>query len=33
VKSQFAEAGLSEDARRKIVYDNAQKLLGLGRRG
>jgi predicted TIM-barrel fold metal-dependent hydrolase len=30
VKSQFAEAGLPEDARRKIVYENAQKLLGLG---
>jgi predicted TIM-barrel fold metal-dependent hydrolase len=30
VKSQFAEAGLPEDARRKIVYDNARKLFGLG---
>jgi predicted TIM-barrel fold metal-dependent hydrolase len=30
VKSQFAEAGLPEDARRKIIYDNAQKLFGLG---
>jgi predicted TIM-barrel fold metal-dependent hydrolase len=32
VKSQFAEAGLPEEARRKIVYDNAQRLLGLGMR-
>jgi predicted TIM-barrel fold metal-dependent hydrolase len=30
VKSQFAEAGLPEDARRKIIYENAQKLFGLG---
>jgi predicted TIM-barrel fold metal-dependent hydrolase len=30
VKSQFAEAGLPEDARRKIVFENAQKLFGLG---
>ena len=30
VKSQFAEAGLPEAARRKIVYENAQRLLGLG---
>jgi predicted TIM-barrel fold metal-dependent hydrolase len=29
VKSQFAEAGLPDDARRKIVYENAQKLFGL----
>jgi predicted TIM-barrel fold metal-dependent hydrolase len=30
VKSQFAEAGVSEEARRKIVYENAQRLFGLG---
>ena len=28
--SALAEAGLPEEARRKIVHDNAQKLLGLG---
>ena len=31
VKSQFAEAGLPEEARRKIVHENGQKLFGLGR--
>jgi predicted TIM-barrel fold metal-dependent hydrolase len=30
VKAQFAEAGIPEDARRKIIYENAQKLFGLG---
>ena len=27
---QFAQAGLPESARRKIVYENAQKTFGLG---
>ena len=30
VKKQFAEAGLPDDARRKIVHDNAQRMFGLG---
>lgn len=30
VKSQFAKAGIPETDRRKIVYENAQKLFGLG---
>jgi predicted TIM-barrel fold metal-dependent hydrolase len=29
VKSHFAKAGIPEQDRRKIVYENAQKLFGL----
>lgn len=32
VKNQFAKAGIPNEDRRKIVYENAQKLFGLGER-